>query len=114
MHLCANVLLSNVIPAGMKMRRNFSFWPGEKSLLNRTYRSFVDRWLDRRYRLADYFFDLTQCVRENKLDRVAALAKASSVELMTHPIVNAESEYLMSDEFQVMLQRLEVGSYALV
>jgi predicted glycoside hydrolase/deacetylase ChbG (UPF0249 family) len=114
MHLCANVLLSNVIPAGMKMRRNFSFWPGEKSLLNRTYRSFVDRWLDRRYRLADYFFDLTQCVRENKLDRVAALAKASSVELMTHPIVQAESEYLMSDEFQVMLQRLEVGSYALI
>jgi hypothetical protein len=33
---------------------------------------------------------------------------------MTHPIVPLEAEYLMSDEFQVMLQRLEVGSYALV
>lgn len=114
MHLCANMLLSNVIPAGIKMRRNFSFWPGEKSFLNRTYRAFVDRWLARRYRLPDYFFDLTQCIREEKLDRVAALAKSNNVELMTHPVVQVESEYLMSDEFQVMLQRLEIGGYALV
>ena len=114
MHLCANVLLSNVIPAGMKMRRNFSFWPGEKSLLNRTYRGLVDRWLARRYRLPDYFFDLTQSIREKKLDRVAALAKSNSVELMTHPIVGEETEYLLSDEFRLILERLEVGGYALV
>src|SRR5438477_9605542 len=114
MHLCANVLLSNMIPAGMKMRRNFSFWPGEKSWLNRAYRALVDRRLARRYRLPDYFFCLLQCVREKKLDRVAALAKASNVELMTHPVVNQEAEYLMSDEFYVILEHLEVGSYALV
>jgi predicted glycoside hydrolase/deacetylase ChbG (UPF0249 family) len=114
MHLCANVLLSNMIPADTKLRRNFSFWPGEKSLLNRAYRELVDRWLARRYRLADYFFDLTQCIEEKKLGRVAALAKSSNVELMTHPIVHAEEEYLMSDEFQVILQRLEIGGYALV
>jgi len=114
MHLCANVLLSNMIPAGMKMRRNFSFWPGEKSWLNRAYRALVDRWLARRYRLTDYFFDLTQCIEGKKLDRVAAFAKSSNVELMTHPIVNWEQEYLMSDEFQVILQRLEIGDYPLV
>ena len=66
MHLCANLLLSNLIPAGMKIRRNFSFWPGEKSWLNRAYRSLVDRWLARRYRLTDYFFDLTQSIRGEK------------------------------------------------
>jgi predicted glycoside hydrolase/deacetylase ChbG (UPF0249 family) len=114
MHLCANIVLSNLIPAGMKMRRNFSFWPGEKSWLNRAYRGLVDRWLTRRYRLADYFFDLTRCIEGKKLDRVAALAKSSNVELMTHPIVNAEEVYLMSDEFRELLQRLEVGGYALV
>jgi len=114
MHLCANVLLSNTIPAGAKLRRNFSFWPGEKSILNRTYRWLIDRWLARRYCLTDYFFDLTQCIAEKKLDRVAALAKSSNVELMTHPIVNEEEEYLMSDEFQEILQRLEIGHYALV
>jgi predicted glycoside hydrolase/deacetylase ChbG (UPF0249 family) len=114
MHLCANMLLSEVIPPGTKMRRNFSFWSGEKSLLNRTYRALVDCWLARNYRLPDYFFDLTQCMREEKLDRVVALAKTNNVELMTHPIVRAEAESLMSDEILVMLQGLKVGGYALV
>jgi len=114
MHLCANMLLTNMIPAGMKIRRNFSFWPGEKSFLNRAYRQLVDRWLSRRYRLPDYFFDLTQCIQEKKLDRVAALAKSGRVELMTHPVVRLETEYLISDEFRVVLQRLELGNYALV
>jgi chitin disaccharide deacetylase len=114
MHLCANVLLSNMIPAGMKMRRNFSFWPVEKNFLNRTYRGLADHWLSRRYRLTDYFFDLTQCIEQKKLGRVAALARSSNVELMTHPIVHSEAEYLMSDEFCGVLQRLELGSYALV
>ena len=114
MHLCANLLLSKSIPAGMRLRRNFSFWPGEKGFLNRAYRGLVDRWLARRYRLADYFFDLTQCIEGKKLDRVAALAKFSKVEVMTHPIVHSEAEYLMSEEFGAILQDLKVGSYALV
>jgi len=108
MHLCANMLLSDLIPAGMKIRRNFSFWPG------RAYRALVDRWLARRYRLTDYFFDLTQCIKEKKLDRVAALARSSNVEVMTHPILELESEYLMDNQFQAMLQSLNIGSYALV
>jgi len=114
MHLCANLLLGKSIPAGMRLRRNFSFWPGEKGFLNRAYRGLVDRWLARRYRLADYFFDLTQCIEGKKLDRVAALAKSSNVELMTHPAVSAEKAFLMSDEFLVILQHLEIGGYALV
>jgi len=114
MHLCANLVLSDVIPAGTKMRRNFSFWPGEKSIVNRTYRSLVDRWLVRKYQLPDYFFDLTHCIQERKLDRVATLAKSGNVELMTHPVVHSETEYLMTDEFGELLQRLHIGSYALV
>ncbi len=114
MHLCANLLLSNMIPAGTRMRRNFSFWSGEKSWLNRTYRALVDRWLQRRYRLPDYFFDLKESIRQKKMDRVLALAKSSKVEVMTHPILQIESEYLMSDQFQAMLHGLEVGSYACV
>jgi predicted glycoside hydrolase/deacetylase ChbG (UPF0249 family) len=114
MHLCANLLLSNLIPSGMKIRRNFSFWAGEKSWVNRAYRAFVDRWLARKYRLTDYFFDLSHCIREKKLDRVTALAMSANVELMTHPIVPREAEYLMSDEFSELLRRLEIGGYALV
>jgi chitin disaccharide deacetylase len=114
MHLCANILLSNMIPVGMKIRRNFSFWPGEKSFLNRAYRGFVDCWLSRRHRLPDYFFDLTQCIEQKKLERVAALAKSHNVELMTHPVLRTEADYLMSDEYRLMLERLEPGGYSLV
>jgi predicted glycoside hydrolase/deacetylase ChbG (UPF0249 family) len=112
MHLCANLLFSDLIPAGTKLRRNFSFWPGEKSVVNRTYRSQIDRWLARRYRLPDYFFDLTQCIQQKKLDRVTALAKSSNVELMTHPIVASEAAYLMGDEFAAILRKVEGGTYA--
>jgi len=114
MHLCGNILWSSAIPTGTRMRPNFSFWSGEKSWLNRTYRALVDQWLCRRYKLADYFFDLSQSIRERKLERVIALAKSNTVELMTHPIIRMESEYLMSDQFRAILERLEVGSYALV
>ena len=112
MHLCGNLLLSNLVPSGIRVRRNFSFFPGEKSWLNRGYRSLVDRWLARKYQLTDYFFDLTQCRQEKKLDRVMALARSSNVELMTHPIVRMEADYLLGDKFGAMLQRLNIGDYA--
>jgi chitin disaccharide deacetylase len=111
MHLCANLLWSNFLPAGTKMRRNFSFWPGEKSGPNRLYRGLVDRWLARRYRLPDYFFALPQLLQSQRLDRALALTRTATVELMTHPAVAAESKFLMSDAFLSMVGGLEIGSY---
>jgi hypothetical protein len=40
------------------------------------------------------------------------LARSSSVELMTHPAVNGEEEYLMSDEFRMILHQFEIPHYA--
>jgi len=34
-HLCANMLVDGIISPGRKVRRNFSFWPGEKSRFTR-------------------------------------------------------------------------------
>jgi chitin disaccharide deacetylase len=111
MHLCANVLFSRLVPAGMKMRRNFSFWPGEKSWLNRLYRAWVDRFLARRYVLPDYFFCISQSLHEQKFERVESLSRSSSVELMTHPGCRAESEYLLSEGFCAFLGRVPAGTY---
>ena len=110
LHLCANVVLGHVIPPGLKVRRHFSFWPKEKSLPNRGYRASVNWWLARKYRLDDYFFDLTQCIEQNKFHRIMALAKSSDVELMTHPIVHSEFDYLMGDSFFTLLEGLDVRS----
>ena len=111
MHLCGNILFSSLIPVGTRVRRNFSFWPGEKSSFNRAYRSLVDRWLARKYRLTDYFFDLTQCMQENKWRRIAALARSGDVELMTHPVDQEEQAYLASGDFYAFLQQVQLGSY---
>jgi len=111
MHLCANMLCSGLVPANSRMRRHFSFSPGDKSWLNRFYRRSVDQWLARRYRLAEFFFDLRQSLELRRLDRVLALARTASVEVMTHPIDSAESEFLLSDRFSAVLQGLHTGSY---
>jgi chitin disaccharide deacetylase len=106
LHLCANVVLGNVLPEGMLVRRNFSFRSGEKGLANRLYRSLLDRRLARRCRLNDYFFALSWCLQTNCLSRVSELAKISSVELMTHPIEERESRYLMDDRCMDMFPDL--------
>jgi predicted glycoside hydrolase/deacetylase ChbG (UPF0249 family) len=111
MHLCSNMLLDGVIPNGQKVRRSFSFWPGEKSTMNRAYRTFVDKRLAARYRTTDYFFALSQCLQHGRLQRVEDLAKISNVELMTHPEKADEYRWLMSDECLGLTKRLQLRSY---
>ena len=111
-HLCANVLIDRMIPAGRKVRRSFSFWPGEKSAFNRGYRHLVDRALARDYLLADFFFSLEHCLRKDQLSRVFQLAETATVELMTHPLKSAEYRYLMSDQYLNAVRRLSVGRYS--
>jgi predicted glycoside hydrolase/deacetylase ChbG (UPF0249 family) len=113
-HLCANVLLDGIIPRGQKVRRNLSFLPGEKSLVNRAYRLTLDTWLAHRYRMADYLFNLSQCLDRTRLERVMMLACHSMVELETHPCKEAERVLLMSDEFGDMLKQVKVAPYALL
>jgi chitin disaccharide deacetylase len=114
MHLCANVLLGNVIPPGQKLRRNFFFWPGEKGRLNRAYRRVTNQLLSRKYRGTDYFFALSQCLQPQRLAKVLALAQTHTVEVMTHPANRIERECLMSEPYVTQLNQLERGSYASV
>jgi predicted glycoside hydrolase/deacetylase ChbG (UPF0249 family) len=112
MHLCANVLLGGIIPTGQKVRRSFSFWPGEKNILNRAYRRWVDARLERRFVVADYFFALSQCLDGRRLARVAELARTATVELMTHPEKPQEFACLMNDPPITSKYRVDACSYA--
>jgi hypothetical protein len=94
MHLCANVLLQGLLPPGALVRRNFSFQPGEKGIVNRSYRRFVDGWLIRRHRLADYFFSLAPLEPPGRLQRIFSLARQHVIELETHPIQPDEYQFL--------------------
>jgi glycosyltransferase involved in cell wall biosynthesis len=103
MHLCTNMLVDGLFPAGARVRRNLSFIAGEKSFLNRYYRRLVDRALAKRYRVGDFLFALSQQCSVPQLRRVAALAGSYDVELVAHPQVNVEFETLMSDEFATIM-----------
>lgn len=114
MHLCTNILLGGIISRGQNIRRNFTFWYGDKNPVNLIYRMLLDRLLARRYYLTDFFFSLAWCLETCQLVRVAQLAKTSIVELATHPSIIIEYIYLMSDDYLAMISQLEQGTYTLL
>ena len=98
MHLCSNVILQGLLPAGTRVRRNFSFQRGEKGLWNRYYRQAVDRILKRRHRLTDFFFSLPPLDSPTRLQKIFSLAAKFSVEVETHPVNHEEYEFLTGSE----------------
>lgn len=100
MHLCTNMLVARLIPAGWTVRRSFTFAPGEKSMVNRLYRNAVDAIIRRRYTCTDFFFSLQPKAGSERLRSVAALAKSGNVELMVHPERQEDFAYLMTPEFR--------------
>jgi predicted glycoside hydrolase/deacetylase ChbG (UPF0249 family) len=113
LHLCSNMLMDRIIGKGEKVRRSFSFQPGEKNIINRTYRRLVDRHLSANFRVTDYFFDLPGQYRKDRLKRVSHLAKEARVELMTHPAVPEELAILSGKNYLDAIKNLEMGTYAL-
>lgn len=99
MHLCTNVLMQHLLPLGVRVRRSFSFGPGEKSALNRRYRARVDHALAQRHPLTSHFFSLTQQMTHSRLDAVFTLARDCDVELMIHPAWRHEFDVATSDAF---------------
>ena len=79
MHFCANVVFRELIPAVRSTE--FSFVSGEKSILNRRYRRFLDTRLAKRHRLVDYLFNLQPLVPPMRLRQIAILSQRSVVEL---------------------------------
>ena len=98
MHLCANILMGGLLPAGTVVRRSFSFFPGEKGLLNRAYRRVIDQILTRRHRTTDFFL-IQPLFPPERLQGKCALARKYSVEIGPHPYKPDEYEFLMGNEF---------------
>jgi len=110
-HLCTNMLLDTVIPRGMKVRRTFHFWAGEKNLANRAYRGALNKLVKSRHPGTDYFFALIQSLDRMRMVKVLELARQRSIEIMTHPANPPEREYLLSDGFGTMLNTVVLGDY---
>jgi chitin disaccharide deacetylase len=98
MHLCANVFLQRLLPAGTIVRRNFSFGPGEKGFVNRFYRRWQDRGLARRHRMTDFFFSLPPLEPRSRLEKIIDLAQRFKVEVETHPATPEEYRFLLGGD----------------
>lgn len=110
MHLCANVLLQRLLPARAIVRRNFTFRPGEKNILNRFYREAVDRILARHNVLVDYFFQLEPLEPKERLREVFSLARQAVVEIETHPAKVDEYHFLKSGEILRWIGDIPISS----
>ena len=98
MHLCTNVLLQGLLPTGTVVRRNFSFQPGEKGVVNRLYRLLVDRMMARRHYHTDFLFSLPPLAPAGRLQRIFSLARQFAVEVETHPVNPEEHRFLAGGE----------------
>lgn len=110
-HVCANMLLQKVIPTGEIVRRTFSYAPSENGRIYWMYGRLVDRALVRRYRLTDYLFSLSRCLKTKTIERVYELAKSATVELLTHPVISVERAYLTGSTHLERIADLPVGSF---
>ena len=109
MHLCANVLTGRLIPPGAVVRRNFFFFPAEKSWINRSYRKFVDSRIAKRHRVVDYLFNLCPLVPLGRLQRIISLARHAIVELEAHPVNPDELQFLTGGGLLELLGDLRVS-----
>ena len=114
MHLCANVLLGRLLPAGTIVRRNFSFQPGEKSFWNRLYRQSVDRMLAWHHGLVDFFFSLPPFDPPSRLQRIFSLADEFTIEVETHPVCPEEYNFLMGEDIHRLTANVRIAPYSAI
>lgn len=102
MHLCANVLFSQLLPDGVILRPHFSFQPSEKRVRNGIFRLYAKWALARRYSTVDHLFSLPP-LDPQRLSQIVSLAANSFVELETHPAKPTEFRFLTEGGLQQML-----------
>jgi len=98
MHLSANVMLSELLPAGSIVRRHFSYEPGEKTLRNKAFRWFTDSRLTRRHSVVDFLYSLPPLAPPDRLSHIFSRGRDAVVELETHPVNPEEHRFLTSGE----------------
>jgi len=110
MHLCANMLIAGLLPAGTIVRRSFSFRNGEKWMGNRLYRQIVDCMLVRKHRIVDFFGSISPVNSADRLQRIFALARHSVVELEVHPTNPEEYRFLTGGELFKQIGDIHLAS----
>jgi hypothetical protein len=99
-----------LLPAGIMVRRNFTFRSGEKSALNRMLRARQDRRLARRHRILDYLFNIMPLEPE-RLRGIVELGRHAKVEVEAHPEIDVEYEFLTTGGLRSLFPVVVARSY---
>ncbi len=111
MHLCANVLASNIIPKRTRVRGTFTFGPGEKSFFNLLYRHALDFWISRRFISTDRFFSIVPFQNHERIMNIISFAEKESIEIEVHPENAEEIEFLLSDQCKRLFDSVHFGCF---
>lgn len=111
MHLCTNVLASNIIPKGTRLRGTFTFGPGEKNSFNLLYRHILDICISKRFISTDCFFSIAPIQNYERLRQIINRASKETIEIEVHPENVEEIEFLLSDQYQNLMDSVHRGGF---
>ena len=111
MHLCANMLASNIIAKGSRLRGTFTFHPGEKNYFNLMYRHIIHTWISRRFVSTNSFFSIAPIHNYERLRNIIYRATKETVEIEVHPENDEEIEFLLSDQYKSLLDSVQIGFF---
>lgn len=111
MHLCANMLMSSMIPKGSRVRRTFTFDQGEKSPFNLLYRHILDILVSRNFISTDSFYSILPIHNYERIQDIFQRAVRDKVEIEVHPENNDEIEFLLSVQYQRLMASVHVGNF---
>lgn len=111
MHLCANIMVGNVIPRAARVRTTFSFAAGEKSVFNFLYRQILTAWISKMFISTDLFFSIRPIERYDRLQWIMGRAEEQNVEIEVHPEDRDELSFLLSDEYSKLLDSMHCGRF---
>ena len=114
MHLCANMLASNIIPKGTRLRRTFTFTfdSGEKNFFNLLYRHILDIWISRRFVSTDCFYSIVLIQNHERLRNIINRTVKETVEIEVHPENAEEIEFILSDQYKSLIDSVNIGCFS--
>jgi predicted glycoside hydrolase/deacetylase ChbG (UPF0249 family) len=111
MHLCANMLVSNHIPRGARVRGTFTLERGEKGACKQFYRQILKFYISKRFVSTNAFFSIEPIQDHERLKNIIKRAAREDVEIEVHPENEEEAGYLLSNQFQDLIKSVQLGTF---
>ncbi len=111
MHLCTNIIIGKIFPKNTKIRPTFA-GRKEEPIIGKVYRVIVNYLIRRRYATVESSYKLMPTRGDYYFVEIVKKSLVNNVEVMTHPALSEEYEYLKSDRYARLLSRATLGSYA--